>query len=184
MLGGLTTLLVLGCRSIPDRPGAGVEVVVEGGAAVPEALAGRWQSDRNGWEFVLAPDGRITSVVISLGRVRVVPGRTTTVPTRTGDEAVFTPGPWTVYYAPDTKQLTLRIAMDHVHVQMGADTLEGSSTDIFAGPLDTAAGVWQAEWTTFTRYTAHTPDNPSADLSTDSTYGESTPLAFRKTADR
>jgi hypothetical protein len=73
--------------------------------------------------------------------------------------------------------------MDHVRVEMGGDMLEGSSTDVFTGPISPAFDTWPAEWTSFTRYTAHTPQGTSFDLSTDPTYGETKPLTFsRRTA--
>jgi hypothetical protein len=183
VLSGLTALLLLGCHGSLDRSRGGVDVVVEDGEHLPDGIAGRWQADRDRWEFVFAPDGRILSAVIGLGRVRVVAGRVTTVPTWSGNKAVFAPGRWTVHYAPDTRQLTLRIVMDHVCVRMAGDTLEGSSTDVFTGPIDLTKGLWQADHTTFTRYTAYTADKPPADLSTDPTYGETMPVTFRKTSD-
>jgi len=172
-----------GCHRPLDRPASAVDVIVEGNKAFPIAMAGRWRADEDGWEFVFAPDGRILSAVISLGRVRVVPGQTTTVPTRTGGQGVFTPGPWVVDYAPDSGQLTVKIAMDQVRVEMAGNVVEGSSTDVFAGPVDRAQGTWKTLWTTFTKYTGHTPEKPSFDLSTDPTYGETKPLTFRKVAD-
>ena len=181
---GLSMLLAVGCHRPLDRQAAAVDVAVEGNRAFPSNIAGRWRADEDGWEFVLAPDGRIVSAVISLGRVRVVPGRTTTVPTRTGGQGIFAPGQWLVHYVPGSSQLTVKIAMDHVQVEMGGSTIEGSSTDVFAGPIDPAQGTWQTLWTTFTKYTGHTPERPSFDLSTDPTYGETKPLTFRKVADQ
>jgi hypothetical protein len=177
-------LVAGGCHKPLDRQAAGVDVVVEGNKTFPGDIAGRWKADEDGWEFVFSPDGRILSAAISLGRVRVIPGQITTVPTRSGDQAVFTPGPWTVDYAPDSNQLTVKIAMSHVRVEMAGNTIEGSSTDIFAGGIHPAEGTWRTLWTTFTKYTGHTPDKPSFDLSTDPTYGETKPLTFRKVADQ
>jgi len=130
---------------------------------------------------VFEPDGRISSAVISLGRVSVTPGRTTTVPTQSGGQAVFTPGPWTVHYDPGARMLTVKIAMEHVRVPMAANVLEGSSTDVFAGPVLASGDTWQVEWTTFTHYTARADGSTPVDLSTDSTYGEARPLVFTKT---
>jgi hypothetical protein len=180
LLGGLV-LLPAGCHR-PRTDGApAVKTVVVGGREFPDFLVGRWVADRHGWEFVLERDGRISSAVISLGRVRVTPGQTIIVPTRSGSEAIFTPGSWLVHYEPDTKTLTVKIVMDHVRAEMAGNILEGSSTDIFAGPVSPAGDTWQTEWTTFTCYTAHTPEGTSFDLSTDPVYGETEPLLFRKT---
>jgi hypothetical protein len=181
---GLSALLVGGCSRPLHGHADNVQVFVEGGGEFPSSLAGRWKADQNGWEFEFEPNGRLSSAIISLGRVRVVPGKTTTMPTRGGTEAVFTPGTWMVHYIPSTTELTLRITMDHVRVEMAGDTLEGSSTDTFVGPISSTDGIWRAQWTTFTRYVAHTPDNASFNLSTDPTYGETTPLTFAKTTNR
>ncbi len=179
-------LLILGCAVTAagcNRPlkhqARPVQVMIEGGGEFPGSLAGKWKADRHGWEFVFEPDGQISAAVISLGRVPIIPGRTTTLPTKSGDQGVFTPGPWTIHYDPATTELTVKITMDHIRVQMGDDILEGSSTDVFTGPIS-PEGVWQAQWTTFTRYTAHTPEEPSFDLSTDETYGETQPLVFQR----
>jgi hypothetical protein len=181
---GLWVVLIGGCsRPLKDEVGT-VQVVVEGGGRFPSSLAGRWQASQHGWEFQFEPDGRISSAVISLGRVRVVPGQTTTMPTRSGNDAVFTPGLWTVHYAPATQELTVKITMDHVRVEMAGNILEGSSMDTFVGPISPMDGQWQSQWTTFTQYVARTPDNPSFDMSTNPTYGETKPLTFTRASDR
>ncbi len=181
---GVWALLVGGCHRPLNDQARPVDVMVEGDKTFPGDIAGRWKADTDGWELVLAPDGRIVSVVISLGRVQVIPGQTTTMPTKTGGEGIFTPGRWTVHYAPSSGELTVRIVMDHVRVEMGGNIIEGSSTDVFAGPIDPAKGIWPTQWTTFTRYMGHAPGKPPFDLSTDPTYGETRPLTFRKVADQ
>jgi len=179
---GASVLLSGGCHRPLDKQATTVDVLVEGDKTFPLAMAGRWQADEDGWEFVFAPDGRILSAVIGLGRVRVVRGQTTTVQTTTGGQGVFTPGPWVVHYSPGSGQLTVKIAMDHVRVEMAGNVIEGSITDVFAGSLDLARSTWKTLWTTFTRYTGRTPEKPSFDLSTDPTYGETKPLIFHKAA--
>jgi hypothetical protein len=181
---GLGAILIGGCGRPQSSPPNGIKVIVEGGGKFPAFLAGRWKAQQHGWEFELTPDGRISSAVISMGRVRVIPGRTTTVPTRSGNQGVFTPGSWTVYYAPSTGELTVKITMDHVRVEMGGNVIEGSSTDVFVGPVDPTGRKWQTQWTTFTRYVARTPNNTPVNLSTDPTYGETKPVIFEKTVER
>jgi hypothetical protein len=180
---GLGVVLIGGCSRPLYEPAGDVKVIIEGGGQFPSSLAGRWQASQHGWEFELAPDGRIASAILSLGRVRVVPGKTTTMPTRSGHQAVFTPGPWTVHYIPSTRELTVEIIMNRVRVEMGGNILEGSSTDTFVGPVAVSNRTWQVQWTTFTRYLAHTPDGASVNLSTDPTDGETKSLTFEKTND-
>jgi hypothetical protein len=177
---GLWAILIGGCSHPLAGQADPVKVVVEGGGEFPIFLAGRWQAEQHGWEFQFESDGRISSAIISLGRVRVVPGKTTTIPTKSGDQAVFTPGVWLVHYAPSTTELTVKITMDHVRVEMAGNIVEGSSTDTFVGPITSTGQTWQAQWTTFTRYVAHAPENASFDLSTDPTDGETKPLTFQK----
>lgn len=160
-----------------------VTVTVEGGAPFPAALAGRWQADQDGWEFLFEPDGQIPSVVLSLGRVPISPGHTTTTDTVDGSEATFTPGPWAVHYDPDTRTLTVTLAMEHIRIPMEENVLEGSSTDTFSGPLSPDLSTWQVEWTTFTRYTARLGDVITVNLSTDEEYGETKSLVFERTED-
>jgi hypothetical protein len=77
----------------------------------------------------------------------------------------------------------VEIIMNHVRVEMGGNILEGSSTDTFVGPVAASNRTWQVQWTTFTRYVAHTPDGASVSLSTDPLYGETKSLTFERTND-
>ena len=179
-LGVLATVVLAGCHGSSAAPQRGVSVLVEGGEEFPSALAGRWKADRDGWEFVIDSDGRLVSAVLSLGRVSVMPGHKATLPTRGGGEGLFEPGPWTVHYLPEANQLTLKIAMDHVRVEMAGTVLEGKTTDTFTGAISPTDGVWQTQWTAFNSYTLRTPDGQTKDLSTDQTYGETKALTFQK----
>ncbi len=177
-LAGLAVLA--GCRSTSTPASSAVSVQVEGHGPFPPAIAGRWKADRDGWEFEFAPDGRILSAVLSLGRVKIKPGQAVTVPTRGGGEGLFEPGDWTVYYVPTDRELTVKIAMDHVRIEMGGNILEGAVTDTFTGVISPADGVWQVNWTTLSDYTVHTAEGLKLDLATDPTYGETKPLTFEK----
>jgi hypothetical protein len=180
LYGLLLCLMLAGCQA-PKTDRDNTQVVVEGGGAFPTSLAGRWQADRHGWEMVIEPDGRIASVVLSLGKVEVTGGAKTTVPTMGGGQGTFEPGKWTVYYEPAMKQLTVKITMNHVRVEMAGNVLEGKSTDTFSGPISGPDGIWQAHWSAFTQYKVRTDQGDETDLSTDPTYGETQALVFRKT---
>jgi hypothetical protein len=177
---GLALLAVGGCHGGAEDSQNGVKVVIEGGGTFPETLAGRWRSNRDGWQLVFERDGRLSAAALSLGQVEVAAGQRTTVPTRSGGQGTFDPGLWTVHYVPDTRELTVKLSMDHVRIEMGNNTLEGKSTDIFAGKVALSEQLWQAEWTTFTDYTVYTPERRAVKLATDSTYGEVKLLTFRK----
>jgi hypothetical protein len=175
----LAPLLSAGCHSATETA-PGVNVVIEGPGTFPASVAGRWRADRDGWEFVFDSEGHIVSAVLGLGRVEVTPGHAVTLPTRSGGESVFEPGQWTVHYVPRTQQFTVNIALDHVRIDMAGTILEGRSTDVFSGAIAPADGVWQVQWTAFSRYTVQAPDQPPQELSTDETYGETKALTFQK----
>jgi hypothetical protein len=176
----VAAILPTGCRTPSAQSQGSQSVVIEGGRKFPSALAGTWQADRDGWEFVIERDGRISSAVISLGHVRVTPGKSETLPTVGGGDGLFEPGPWTVYYDPKTSDLTIKVIMSHVRVAMAEAVLEGTSTDIFTGRMSSADNVWQVQWTNFSNYLLQMPDGSASELATDETYGETNPLTFER----
>ncbi len=169
-------LTFAGCNSVGKR----VEVVIDGGGQFPSSLAGTWTSDKEGWELVFEPNGTISSAVVTFGRVRVVPAKITKEPMILGGEGIYHPGEWVVAYSPESRMLTVTIVLDRIHVRLGKSQLEGSSKDVFVGQVSEDGSEWIAEWTTFTHYTAHTAENPNADLSSDPLYGITTTLTFTK----
>ena len=60
----------------------GVEVSIAGEGGFPEFMVGKWVDEKENWEFVFEPDGRISTSVLPLGKVRIVPGEVTRFPTR------------------------------------------------------------------------------------------------------
>lgn len=175
----LTPLLLTGCQTATETT-RGENVVIEGTGTFPASAAGRWRADRDGWEFVFDAEGHIVSAVLGLGRVEVTPGHAVTVPTRSGGESVFEPGPWIVHYVPQSRQLTVNIVLDRVRIDMAGTILEGRSTDVFSGALQPDANVWQVQWTAFSHYTVQAPGQAAQELSTDETYGETKALTFQK----
>lgn len=180
----VVVLATTGCRTSATSDQDAVVVTVEGRGRFPAALAGRWKADRDGWEFVFDPDGHISSATISLGRVQVLPGQKTSLATRSGGQGAFEPGSWTVHYEPATGELTVKIVMKHVRVEMADTVVEGTSTDAFSGAISAETGIWQAQWTAFTHYTVTRPGRPPTDLSTDPVYGQTRALTFEKTAEK
>lgn len=164
-----------------NQAGDAVKVAIEENSQFPKFLVGTWRASNNeGWEFVFEADGKITSAVIALGRVRIPPGQLTTVPTITGGKGVFQPGQWTVHYIPSTRELTIKIVIDSLRVEMGDNILEGKSTDVFVGRIAPTGNTWQVEWTSFPQYTGHTKEHPNFDFSGDLVYGTTETLVFEK----
>lgn len=178
----IAILMLMGCQNPSSQSQNDQNVQVEGGSSFPPSLAGTWKADRDGWEFVIEPDGQISSAVISLGRVRVTPGKSETLPTVEGGKGFFEPGEWTVHFDPNTGNLTVKIVMSHVRVAMAEAVLEGASTDTFTGPISPIDDVWQVQWTNFSDYFLQMPDGSVTELATDPTVGETNPLTFERAA--
>ncbi|MCK4751951.1 MAG: hypothetical protein KAS75_00795 [Planctomycetes bacterium] len=161
-----------------------VEVIIEDGTGFPEFLVGTWRANNDNWEFVFEPDGTISSVVISLGRMRIKPGQITKIPLAQGGQGVFEPGKWMVSYDPSSRELTVKIFIKHLRMEMTNQVLEGKSTNIFIGKIDDKGSTWYVDWTGFPDYTVHTPEHPNFKLSKDmeNSHGRQAALIFEKVA--
>ena len=167
---------LVGCQNA----NSGVEVIIEGGGEFPEFLVGGWKADKDGWELVFEPDGRLSSAVVSLGRVRLKPGEVTTVPMKMGGKGIYEAGEWLVHYIPAGRELMVRISLKNLYLEMGENVLEGKSTDVFAGPISQNGKVWQVEWTSFPDYVARTAKHPNFPMFEKTDYGFSKTLIFEK----
>ena len=148
-------LLLCGCRN-PVASEKAMEVIIEGGESFPDFLVGTWKSDRGGWEFVFEPDGTISSAVISLGRVRIKPGQVTTVPMQLGGKGIFKPGPWTVQYSYEQRQLIVDIKIDDFRTELGEGVVKGKTQDVFVGSISGDGRLWWAERFSYPEYIADT----------------------------
>jgi hypothetical protein len=142
-----------GCRS---SAGNGVEVTIDGIGQFPEFLAGTWKAEEGGWEFVFEPDGKISSAIVSIGRVKLQPGKKTTVPMQMGGNGVYKPGIWSVQYSHQQRELIVEIAIDHFRVELGDDVIEGRTRDFFVGSVSTDGKSWWADRLSFPEYVVDT----------------------------
>ncbi len=170
---------LVGCNGSAGNK-TGVQVTVDGNGQFPDYLVGRWKANEYGWEFVFEPDGTISSAIHSLARIEMKPGQPTIVPMKKGGQGVFEPGEWLVNYIPDTRELTVQVSLKNFRAQMGDNILEGKSTDIFVGPVSKDGTRWEAVWTSFPDYTAHTSEYPNFDMFPDPNYSETKMLVFEK----
>ena len=168
---------IAGCQNADS----GVNVIIEGDGRFPKSLAGTWKADKNRWEFVFEPDGTISSAVIDSGFIKVIPSKgVATIPTRKGGKAVYKLGQWTVQYSPGTRELAVEVVVDHFHIDMGPDWLEGNSSDWFIGTVSEDWQEWQARWISFPKYIAFTPEPGELPVDPNDTITE---LLFKKVAD-
>jgi hypothetical protein len=147
---------VLGCQKGNEvkHPGSdAVDVIVEGGGAFPETLAGRWKGQKN-WEIVFEPDGTISSAQHGIGGVLVKPKHLSTVkdPERS-TQNTYKAGRWLVHYLPEDRELRVEIVLDEVHLEWGNVVLDGKVKDVFVGKVSDDAKVWRTEWFNFAEYT-------------------------------
>ena len=174
----VTLVPLAGCQ----QAGSSVEVLVADGGKFPEFLAGKWREKENGWEFVIEPDGKISSLVHTIGRVTIRPGRTTTVPMIKKGKGVYEPGPWLVYYAPDELELTIKVSLRHFLARFGKNRIVGESTDIFAGTVEPNSNFWTADWTSYPEYIVTTDTYKDYKLPMDPNEYSKGDLIFEKIA--
>ncbi len=157
-----------------------VEVTIDGGVRFPAELAGRWKAGgKYGWDIVFEKDGSISSVIHTLGRFKLEPGKETIVPMKEEGQSVLDPGEWKVAYNPAGRVLEVEIVLDYFYCEMGEGHIEGDRRDIFAGPVSKDGKKWEVDWTFFMECTAMIGEEPT-DLSTDPEYGEKRKLIFKK----
>ena len=76
------------------------------------------------------------------------------------------------------------ISLKNFHVELGENSLEGSSTDIFDGPIVPDGKLWQVSWTSYFDYVAHTAEYPDFPISEDPNLGISQTLVFKKVTEK
>jgi hypothetical protein len=168
-----------GCRStagVKDN----VEVTIDGGGQFPAFLVGTWKAEQGGWEFTFEPDGKISSAIVSIGRAKLRPGRTTIVPMQMGGKGVYKPGSWSVQYSPKQRQLIVEIAIDHFRVALGNDVIEGRTRDFFVGSVSADGKSWWADRLSFPEYTVNTAKYHNYKLPYDPTDNPRESILFRK----
>ena len=175
----LFILFLFGCNSERNA----VEVMVDGNGQFPKRLAGLWRSDNNAWEIELKPDGKIAWAIISLGSVKIEPGKTTTVPMRLGGKGVFEPGQWSVGYMQKQNELTVEISIDYFRTELGDDVVHGKTLDIFAGPVSQDGRLWWAERFSYPEYIVDTSTYHEYKLPVDPNENPKESLLFRKIAE-
>lgn len=185
-----TAILVVGCASdgleqradgVPlYRSNNAMKVHVDGGDGFPPELVGKWRNDKQGWELNFEPDGSLSSVVKSLGRIRLFPGKIVEVPMKGGGKAVFKPGQWEIYYNYDSKEVAVTLITKHFHMDIGKTYLDGSDKDIFVGSLLEDRTTMDVYWESYPMYIAHFPDKPDFDMSIKPGHPQEYDLVFKK----
>lgn len=169
-----------GCKSLA---GDGVEVTIDGIGQFPDFLVGTWKAEEGGWEFVFEPDGTISSAVVSIGRVKLRPGRKTVVPMQMGGKGIYKPGRWSVQYSHKQRELIVEIVIDHFRVELDDDVVEGSTRDFFIGSVSTDGKSWWADRLNFPEYVVDTDKYHNYKLPFDQTDSPRESILFKKVTD-
>jgi hypothetical protein len=151
---------------------------VEKEGQFPDFLVGKWKSNNGVWELVFEPNGTISSVVYGLGGYTIKAGQTTTGETLGGGKAIFQPGPWSARYFPRTRELTVWIAMDNIHFEMGTNLLEGTRTDMFTGKVSEDGKIWQVNWFSYPDLMAHASQVKRLTVTEEQSFADT--MEFRK----
>ena len=104
---------------------------------------------------------------MSIGRMKIKPGQTTTLPMKMGGKSIVEPGKWSVQYVPVQKELNVTIVLEHFRVEMGGNVVEGESIDLFFGQISESKEEWKAEWYSSPRYVVSTDEYESYELPMD-----------------
>ena len=126
-----------------------LEVVIIGDGEFPEELAGNWKGDR--WAFTFEKDGRISKAIISMAKAEIIPGKITTV-SSIGGTATFVPGDWLVTYDPDNRELTVKVVMNYINIELDKDAFRGKNEDIIIGTVSEDGSVWETTVNSFPDY--------------------------------
>jgi hypothetical protein len=179
LLCGIGAFTFVGCPPrVVERPA--VEVIVDGGEGIPDDLVGVWRADSGGWEFVIEADGTISSAVVSLGRVRLEPGRRTVVPMKMGGKGVFDAGQWTLHYSYERRELTVEITVENFRAELGENVIKGSSMDLFTGTVSPDGRSWWANRFSFPQYVADTKKHRDYEFIVDPNETPPEELLFQK----
>lgn len=170
-----------GCQRHSER--GRVEVTIDGDGVFPDFLVGRWKADTGGWEFIFENDGTISSAMVSVGRVRLIPGRITVVPMELGGKGVFEPGPWTVQYSHEQRELIVEISISRFRAQMGKNILRGRTRDFFIGSISPDGKLWPVQRFSFPEYFADTGQYHDYKLAYDPNDNPPESLLFQKVAE-
>lgn len=172
--------ILSGCRS---SAGSGVDVIVDGDGQFPDFLVGTWKAEKGGWEFVFEPDGKISSAIVSIGRAKLQPGRTTTVPMQMGGKGVYKPGPWSVQYSHRQRELIVEITIDYFLVKLGDNIVKGRTRDFFVGSVSTDGKSWWADRLTFPEYVVDTDKYHNYELPFDPKDNPRESILFQKVSE-
>jgi hypothetical protein len=158
VLAGCVVVLagLVGCQSA-DR---GIEKVIQGDGQFPELLAGVWEAKINEseWAFKFENDGSISKIThVLAGEVDLEEGGSYMEGREPGTFAMFVMGPCEAQYDANTRELSVKIILEHYVMKFPQGALEGKSHDYFKGPVSENGKTWNAGWKSYAWLEGATP---------------------------
>jgi hypothetical protein len=142
-----------------------VEVIIDGDGQFPESVVGVWEADtaEGKWAFKFERDGSILKIRHAFaGEVNLREGGIYLEGPDPGTYALFVMGPCEAEYDANTRELSVKIILEHYVMKLPQGTLEGKCHDYFQGPVSEDGKVWKADWKNYGWLEGATP--PDANI--------------------
>jgi hypothetical protein len=122
--------------------------------AFPDFLVGVWEIKegeyKDKWGFKFEPDGSISKLIhLVAGEVRMEEGGSQLEGREEGSYAVFVMGPYSVDYTASSRELDVRVTLEHFRMEMPIGVLEGSTDDYFRGTVSEDGKTWKVNWISY-----------------------------------
>jgi hypothetical protein len=115
-------------------------------AVLPPEVAGTWKARDRLWKITLLPDGTVHSVLIPLGLAEVGPNQALHFEMKDGSISTVKAGNCTADYNPKTRELFVKVDVEHIEIRFEDQLLEGHSENIFFGVVSEDGKLWETEF--------------------------------------
>jgi hypothetical protein len=113
----------------------------------PDFLVGVWEANEFNWGFKFEPDGKISKLTHTMGvPINVAEGGYDSENKENKSSGTFVLGPCNANYDPKTGILKVSIILDYYRIEIPTGVLEGSSKDLFEGPVSEKDLTWKTNW--------------------------------------
>jgi len=139
----------------------GIEPIIEGEGQFPEFLVGTWRPDESRWVFLFEPDGRISKMTHHCGMEFEVAEGGLVEQWRDDIEAMYALGPCEARYNPKTRELSVRVVIEHMVIEFPNGVMEGNFHDELTGPVSEDGMRWNAAWVSVGEVDGFGSDDPN-----------------------
>ncbi len=154
MLAVCVLLSIVGCTGT-DKTGNSNRTLNK---QFPAFLAGTWEPNESKWIFTFEPNGTISKFQHFVGMEFIVAQGGLVEPWRNDAEAIYSLGPCEASYEPKTRQLSVKIVIEHYVIKFINGSMEGSFHDTLVGPVSEDGKIWNASWISTCEITGHGTD--------------------------